>query len=71
MSQHPPAPSMKTDTTTIPTFDEKTAKPVEPYRHEPTGRTVAFEQGPDLFSTTGVFVATAPAPKPIPPQSKI
>lgn len=52
-----------------PVFDEKIAKAVPPTRHEPTGRTYCFTQSADLFSATGLFIATdaaaaAPAEKP-------
>lgn len=43
--------------TTPPAFDEKTAQPVPPTRHEATGRTFCFVQGADLFSATRVHVA--------------
>ena len=49
---------MKTETTTPPAFDAKTATPCEPTRHEPTGRTYCFTQGADLFSATGLYIAT-------------
>jgi len=48
---------MKTETPTVPQFDEKLAKPVPPTRHEPTGRTYCFVQGDALFSATGLLVA--------------
>lgn len=54
---------MKTE---IPLFDPKVAKPVEPTRHEPTGRTFSFVQGAHLFSATGLYIATETAPTPKP-----
>lgn len=48
--------------TSAPVFDPARARPVAPYRHEPTGRTVALHQvdgeQAHLFSATGVHVAT-------------
>ena len=46
---------------TAPVLDRSAAVPVAPTRHEPTGRTFAFVQGADLFSATGVYVATVTA----------
>jgi len=55
----------------VPAFDPAAAVPVPPTRHEKTARTFAFVQGAELFSATGVHVATdaaaakaAVAPKP-------
>ena len=47
----------------VPQFDRATAQKVEPYLHEPTGRTVGHHQPAGdgethLFSPTGFFVAT-------------
>jgi hypothetical protein len=56
---------MKNPPATPPTFDEKLAQPCKPTRHEPTGRTYCFIQGNDLFSATGLYIASAdkaPAP---------
>ena len=54
-----------------PAFDPAAAVAVPPTRHEKTARTFAFVQGNDLFSATGVHVATdaaaakaATSPKP-------
>lgn len=60
---------------TPPVFDEKSAQPIKPRRHETTGRTCAFTQADGdvvhLFSATGVFIATEPvdpaAPAPAAP----
>lgn len=49
-----------------PAFDRATARRVPARRHEPTARTVAYEQPADaeavvhLFSVTGLWVATEP-----------
>lgn len=49
-----------------PVFDAADAKPVKPYRHEPTARTVAFHQDAGdgrthLFSVTRAWIATVSA----------
>lgn len=55
----PPVPA-------VPVIDQKTAFPVKPRRHEPSGRTIGFHQkagetGVHLFSPTGNFIDTVPA----------
>ena len=52
----------------IPKFDASLARKIEPYLHEPTGRTVGYHQATgdgrlDLFAPNGLFVATETAPK--------
>lgn len=50
-----------------PSFSSGEAQLVSPWRHDPTGRTVARHQpeaggkNTHLFSATGVFIATVPA----------
>lgn len=57
-------PTADTAAEAAPEFDRATAVAVPAYRHEPTARTVAFEQPLDgnkkaLFSATRVFIARA------------
>jgi hypothetical protein len=63
----PPAPvaAQAPAAAPAPAFNAATAKAVEPFRHEETGRTISFlspeGEGANAFSATGLFIATLPA----------